>query len=179
MKYFKGDETEILFYNVFNALLTSLEAEKDELYTDAYNAYSLGDAIWESKKSPLTNAISQEVFRTFFNELFTYFAQVGTAEAYINVFKQIFSDTVDITFTVPGPGKLNIAIDANEVELSDFIARTIVADAYVYEEVIDDEGDNIAFQTVVGLQSEAEVNTMLFEMVPQGIYTTISLTLTP
>jgi hypothetical protein len=179
MKFFKGDETEIKIYDAFEALLSSLEVEKDELYEFAYVAKSLGDAIFLSGKSPLTNAISQEVFRDSFSSLFSYFKQVGTAEAYINVFKQIFGDSVEVLFTVPGPGKLNITVDANEVELSDFVAREIDNNTYLYQPVIDHLGNNIAFQTVAGLQSEAEVNTMLFEMVPQGIFTQITLTLTP
>lgn len=179
MKYFKGDPVEILFYEAFKTVVEDLQAEKDELYEEAYEAYSLGDAIYEAKKAPLTNAISQDVFRKFFNDLFVYFSLVGTAEAYLSVFRQIFGDTVDVLFTVPGPGKLNIDIEANDVELSNYIARTIIAGAYVYDEVIDQDGNNIAFQTVVGLQSESEVENMLFEMVPQGIFTEITLTLNP
>jgi hypothetical protein len=82
-----------------------------------------------------------------------------------------------VDFTVPAPGKLNIDIEAAGVELADFISRYIEDNTYLFDEVIDDEGDNIVFQSVKGFQSQYELEQMLFEMVPAGIFTTISLTI--
>jgi hypothetical protein len=75
------------------------------------------------------------------------------------------------------PGKLNIDITASGVQISDFISREIVNNEYVFDEVIDDEGDNIVFQGVKGFETQYELEQMLFEMVPAGIYTEITLTL--
>lgn len=178
MQKFKlTDEVEDKFIGVAGPLLNVLSGEKDEFYTDAFNAYPLGDAIYESARSPLTNAIKQEIYREAFNEIFEAFISGGSFETYLTVFRRIFGDDVGVTFTVPDPGKLLIDIEAEGVILSDFVARKIVDNAYEFDEIIDDEGDNIVFQTIKGFESQYELELMLFQMVASGIFTEISLTL--
>lgn len=178
MQKFKlTDEVEDKFIGVAGPLLNVLSGEKDEFYTDAFNAYPLGDAIYESARSPLTNAIKQEIYREAFNEIFEAFISGGSFETYLTVFRRIFGDDVDVTFTVPDPGKLLIDIEAEGVILSDFVARKIVDNAYEFDEIIDDEGDTIVLQTIKGFESQYELELMLFQMVASGIFTEISLTL--
>lgn len=178
MQKFKlTDEVEDKFIGVAGPLLDVLSGEKDEFYTDAFNAYPLGDAIFESGRSPLTNAIKQEIYRQAFNEIFEAFISGGSFETYLTVFRRIFGDDVDVTFTVPDPGKLAIDIEAESVILSNLVARKIIDNAYEFDEIIDDEGDNIVLQTIKGFESQYELELMLFQMVASGIFTEISLTL--
>lgn len=176
MQFYKGDATEQKYYASGEGILDLIGIQLDDFLQGAYSCYPLGDMIWDTGRSPLANAIPRSIFRESFPELFESFRAAGTFEAYISVFKKIFGDDVVIDFTVPAPGKLNIDIEATGVELSNFVARRIVTGAYVFDEVVDDEDDNIVFQTVKGFQSEYELNQMLKEMVPAGIYTEISLT---
>lgn len=177
MQYFKGDDTEKKFYNAGEPTLSGLSLNKDEFLAGAYKAGPLGDLLYETGRSPLANAISQDIFRLAFSEIFESFIKVGTFEAYLTVFSKIFGTEADISFVVPAPGRLQINILADGVELSDFIARYISDNAYYFDEIIDFDGDNIAFQTIKGFQSQYELEQMLFEMVPAGIFTEISLTL--
>lgn len=177
MQYFKGDETEQKIDQAADGLLSVLSAAKDDFYTGAYECAPLGDMIYDSGRSPLSNAIAKVIFRESFKEIFEAFVKVGTFEAYLTVFRKIFGEDVTVEFTLPAAGKLQINIEASVVELSDFVARSIVDNEYVFDEVIDDVDDNIAFQTVKGFTSQYELEQMLFEMVPAGIYTEISLTL--
>ena len=83
---------------------------------------------------------------------------------------------------MPSPGKLQIDISAPGIEESNFVARHIHSNEYLYDNVIwydgiDDPGGNILFQTVKGFQSQYELELMLFEMVPAGVFTEITLTL--
>jgi hypothetical protein len=78
---------------------------------------------------------------------------------------------------VPGDGRLQIDIIAEGVDLNDAVARRIENNQYVLDELIDYEDDNIAFQKIKGFQSQYELEQMLFEMVPAGVFTEISLTL--
>lgn len=176
MQFFKGDETELKFYEAGKVIFDQIDAQKDLFFSDAYTAYDLGGLIYDLKKSPLSNAISRDIFREAFKEIFNGFINAGTFESYIDIFTKIFGESVSIEFTVPAPGKLNIYIEADGVILYDFAARYIEDNEYVFDEVIDDEGDNIVFQTVKGFTSQYELETMLFELVPGGIFTTISLT---
>lgn len=177
MQNFKGDETELKFVESGRPTLSQLSANKDDFQTGAYEAAPLGDILFDDLRSPLANAIQKSIFRDAFKEIFDAFVKVGTFEAYLTVFSKIFGDDVVVDFTVPAPGKLQIDIEAAGVELADFLARSIVSETYIFDEVVDYTPDNIAFQTIKGFQTQYELEQMLFEMVPAGIYTEISLTL--
>jgi hypothetical protein len=177
MQKFKGDALELKFEAVMSGIAQDLSLQRDLFMEGAYEAAPLGDLIFDDLRSPLSNAISKEIFRTAFAEIFQAFIEVGTFEAYLTVFKKIFGDDVEVLFTIPAAGKLQIDITAEGVELADFVARYIQDNQYVFDEIIDDEGDNIVFQSIKGFQSQYELEQMLFEMVPAGIYTEISLTL--
>lgn len=176
-QYFKGDETELKIDGVVEPLLSDVDLQLDEMLDGCDEAMPLGDVIFDTGRSPLSNAIARDIFRSAFSEIFDAFVKVGTFEAYITVFTKIFGEDVEIEFTVPAAGKLGISITAAGVELTDFIARYIFENQYVYDEIIDDEGDNIVFQSIQGFTSQYELEQMLFEMVPAGVFTTISLTL--
>jgi len=177
MQYFKGDETEIKMSEVAKGTLDDLSVQKDLFWEGAFEAAPLGDIIFESNRSPLANAITQAIFRDSFPEIYEAFRAGGSFEAYISVFQKIFGEDVEITFTVPAPGKLEIDIIAAGIVLDDLVARAIEDNHYVLEEVVDYDGDNIALQSIKGFQSQYELEQMLFEMVPAGIFTEISLTL--
>lgn len=180
MQYFKGDDLELKMIAVAQPIMDVLSGQKDLFYADAYEAFGLGELIFDNGRSPLSNAIPRIIFREAFQEIFDAFAQSGTFESYLTVFTKIFGDDVDVQFTVPAPGKLEIDILAAGVELSNFLARHIVANHYVFDLVNYEDGDgedNIVFQSIKGFQSQYELERMLFEMVPDGIFTEINLTL--
>lgn len=178
MQYFKAtDAVEAKFDAVGEPILSAIGTQLDTMLDECFEAGPLGDLIFEDRRSPLANAIPQEIFRLAFKQIFDAFVTVGTFEAYLTVFRKIFGEDVDVEFTVPSPGKLMIDITAEGVELSNFIVRYIEDNTYIYDEVIDDVGDNIVFQSIKGFTSQYDLEQMLFEMVPGGIYTEITLTL--
>jgi hypothetical protein len=63
-------------------------------------------------------------------------------------------------------------IDAETAEV-----KFIIDDAYQYYDLVTQEGDILGFQTLKGFKSQYEVEQMLFELVPAGIFVTINLTL--
>lgn len=177
-QYFKdSDAQEKKFDLAGEPVLTLCSSQKDLFLAGAYECAPLGELIFDDLRSPLSNAINRDVFRLAFREIFDAFVAVGTFEAYITVFKKIFGNDVDVEFTVSAPGKLAIAITAESVALSNFITRYIVDNAYVFDTIVDQDGENIVFQSIPGFTSQYEVEQMLFEMVPAGIFTDISLTI--
>lgn len=175
-QFFKGDATELKYYNSGLPISDALSAQKDLFFDEAYACFVLGELLYDNEYSPLANAIPREIFRESFATVFDAFLVAGSFESYLTVFRNIFGDDVEVTFTVPDPGKLQIDIVAAGFQLSEFITRYIQSNAYVFDEIIDDEDDNIVFQTVKGFESQYELEQMLFEMVPDGIYTEITLT---
>lgn len=176
-EFYKGDDEEKKWYNSAAPILSDLGTNLDQFFADAYESQPFGDLIYEGGFSPLTNAIKQSIFRDSFNQIFDAFARAGTFESYITVFKKIFGETVQINFEVPGPGQLNIDILAEGIELSHFVARSIVSNDYVFDNVITQTGDKIVFQTIKGFQTQYELEQMLTELIPVGIYSEITLTL--
>ncbi len=175
--FFKGDAQENKFYESAKPMSDALSQQKTLFFDEAYACFILGELLYDTERAPLANAIPRTIFRTSFSTIFDAFLVAGSFESYLTVFRNIFGDDVDVVFTVPDPGKLNIDITATGVEETLFVARSIDDDAYVFDEIIDDEDDNIVFQTVKGFQSQYELEQMLFEMVPTGIYTEITLAL--
>jgi hypothetical protein len=177
VKYFKGDETEVKMYSAGLPILESIGLELDQYFDGVYGSVPLGEFIYDQNLFPLTNAIRRQVFVSAFKELLSSWSFCGTFESYISVFKKIFGDEVEIEFTVPGPGELVIDIATAGFDSSPFVARTIENNAYVFDNVVDDEGDNIAFAVVKGIETQSELEKILFTMVPNGIFTTVSLTI--
>lgn len=176
-QYFKGDDVELKFYQAGAPINDQLSSEKDAFFDAAFECFVLGDVLYETSRAPLANAIPQRIFREALPTIIDAFIVSGSFESYLTVFRNVFGVDVEVDFTVPAPGKLIIDIVAAGVQLDQFVARRIESNAYVFDHVIDDEGDNIVFQGVKGFESQYELEQMLFELVPAGIYTEISLTL--
>lgn len=177
MQYFKGDETELKFFRSANPALLALENGKDDFFDGAYSCFKLGEVLYDGGFSPLANAIPRDIFRESFSVVYDAFVEAGSFESYLTVFRNIFGPDVEVTFTVPAPGKLQIDIVAAGLATYDFTVRTIVDDAYVRDTIVDDVGDTLIFRSIKGFETQYELEQMLFEMVPGGIYTEITLTI--
>lgn len=176
-QYYKGDEPELKFYNSIQPTLAIHSTYKNEFELEAFSCFVLGEILFDNQLSSLTNAIPREIYRETYAQLFEVFRLGGTFESFIDVFKRIFGDDVVVDFTVPAPGKLLIDIEAAGLQLSPWVAKSISGDAFIFDNIVDDEGDNIVFQGIKGFETQEEVETMLFQLVSAGIYTEITLTL--
>lgn len=185
VQHFKGDEEELKFYNAGVPVCDQLALSKDQFFNQAYECFVLGDLLYDSGRSPLANAIPKKIFRESFPIIYESFVFVGSFESYLTVFRHIFGTSVEVTFTVhdpedeesPEPGVLLIDIVAAGVQLYDFTIRRIEDNTYIFSRLITHDGNVILLQGVKGFQSQYELEQMLYEMVPQGIYTEITLTL--
>ncbi len=176
-QYFKGDDDELKVYNSAAPILTALSTNKDDFYAGAFGTAPLGDLLYDTGRSPLSNAITRDIFRLAYQEIFNAFLVAGSFESYLTVFRKIFGTGVGVVFTVPAAGKLTIAISATGVDESPFVTRYISNNQYIWDYMVDHLGNQIVLQTVTGFQSQYELERMLYEMVPAGIFTTITLTL--
>lgn len=175
-QFYKGDAKELQYFNSANPTILNLETGKDEFFEDAYNCFKLGEILYDSGRAPLANAIPRDIFREAFTAIFGSFLEAGSFETYLEVFRNIFGEDVEVTFTVPAPGKLEIDIVAAGLAIFDLIGRSIQDDTYVIDEIVDYDGNNVVGQSVKGFETQYELEQMLFEMVPSGIYTQITLT---
>lgn len=173
-----NDAKEKKVTDAFLSLLNLISAETDNFYSGAYESAPLGDVLFELNRSPMAGVIDKDTFRKSFFALHNIFTRPGTFEFYMDVFRAVWGVDVVVDFTIPAAGKLEIEIDALSAQLDDFLARTIVDNEYVYDEVIEtDTGDNIAFQGNQGLKTQDQAEKLIFELYPAGVYTTITLTI--
>jgi hypothetical protein len=177
MQYFKGDATELKMYNSASNIMTILSSGLSDYFDNAYNGIELGEFLFDEKRIPLTNAIKREIFIDCFKEILEAWAFCGTFESYLTVFRKIFGEDATIEFTIPAVGRLQIDIETSGLVEYNFIAREIVNNAYVFYDIVDDVGDNIVFENFKGIETEAELEKILFQMVPNGIFTEVSLTI--
>lgn len=177
MQKFKNDDFENKIINGAKSVFDDRSWQKTVFFDECFSTYNLGDILRELNAMPLSRAIKEEIFREIFSELLVIFKEGGTFENYISVFKKVFGDDVSVTFTIPAPAKLEIDIVATGLLISDLVSRYIEENEYRFDEIIDQEGDNIAAQTVKGFETQYELEQMLFELVAGGIFTTITLTL--
>ena len=179
MQAFKEtDEIEKKVRDILLPLLTVTSNEKTEMYNGAYTAYPLGDVLYDLMRSPLARNMSKESFRTSFFAIHELFTRPGTFEFYMDVFRAVFGDDVDVEFTVPAPGKLLINVEALDIVNDLFMARSIVDNQYVQDEVIDEVGDNIVFQGTQGLKTQREVEALIYELYPAGLWVQTTLVIT-
>ncbi len=206
MQKFKGDATELKMIECAKSLFDDLSAEKTTFFEQCYSAGPLGDILWTDERAPLSQTIKQDVFRDAFQAIFEEYRHSGTFESYNAIFDQIFGTQCEVEFTVPAPGKLNIDIVAGGFSIDDIIddvgdslitqdgvdhiitksrstssdfaiVSTFIAGVETIYELVDSDGDNILFQFVKGFKTPYELEQMLFEFVPAGIFTTVTLTI--
>jgi len=207
MQKFKGDDLENKMIAVCQSVFDDLSAQKDLFFNEAYYSGPLGDILWTDGRAPLSQTIKQDVFRDAFQIIFEEFRHAGTFEAYMAIFDQIFGPQCEVEFTVPAPGKLEMDIIVEGFMLDDIINQdgdslitqsgvdhivsktrsgtvndiaivgVLVGGIETLYELITEDGDNILFQFVKGFKTQYELEQMLFEFVPAGIFTTVTLTI--
>lgn len=176
MQLFKNDELENKINDAVETCFANISSEIDDMEAGVFECFKLGEMLFDNDFMPLTNAITRSIFIQCFKQVFEAWSLCGTFESYISVFKKIFGVDADIVFTVPGAGQLNIAIATSQTNITDFIARTVSGNSWTYDNIVDENGDKIQFRTQKGIESQYELERVLFSMAPNGIYTQISLT---
>ncbi len=178
MQNFKDtDDKEAKIRDAALPFLEGLGVERDAFLAGAFTCFVLGDVLFELKISPLADSIPQDAFRASFYAIHNLFTRPGTFEFYLDVFRAIFGASVDVEFVIPEPGHLQINIESLSVLQEDFLARRIVNNVYVFDEVVDEDGDNIAFQEALGIKTQSEIDALVAELYPAGLIVEADLTL--
>lgn len=174
-------ETDLLEPKFRDALLPTLETlgdSHDDFWNGADTAANLGDVLFALDRDPMANGVlTPEVYRKAFWAIHQIFTRPGTFEFYLEVFRAIWGDDVEVVFTVPLPGVLQIGI--GEITLADFdlAFREIVSDVYVYSNAVTEAGEQIIVRDTLGTKNQSEVNALMQEISPDGIFATATLTL--
>lgn len=176
-KFKENDVKEGKVRDIALPLLSLLGTDRDAFFEQAYEASPLGQVLYNLKASPLARAISEANFVMAFSAIHKLFTRPGNFEFYLEVFRLIWGEDVDVEFVVPAPGKLIINVEALAISLDFLMARTIVDNAYVYDEFVDENGDNIMAQVTSGIKTQSEADALIYEFYPAGLWVQINLSL--
>lgn len=156
-------------------IFSEIDSSRDDFYDGAWTASPLGDVLYQLSRDPTAGVVTQDTFRQAFPAIHEIFSRPGTFEFYLEVFRAIWGQDVEVEFEVPDPGELLINIEALTAQQDDWIARSIVDNKYVFDEIVDHEGDNIAFQTRQGIKTQKEVDALILEIYPAGVWVQTTL----
>ncbi len=173
----ENDLTEAKITACFAPLLDEIDLSRDQFNDGAYECFKLGEVLLALDRSPAVGVVSDDVFIQSFFAIHEFFTRPGTFEFYLDIFKNIWGEDVEIEFTVPAPGKLLINIEALDSVPALAIAREIVADVYVNSDIVDHDGDNLIFQTTQGIKTQREADALVRELNPAGIWVDVTLTI--
>lgn len=171
----ENDTKEQKVKDAFLPILNLLGDDRDSFYEGAYECFVLGDVLFLLKRDPLAGVVTQETFRQSFFAIHNLFTRPGTFEFYLEVFRAVWGDDVAVNFSVPAPGKLLISIEALTVQLDDWLARRIENDTYIFDEIIDHEGDNIQLRGTQGIKTQNETEALVNELYPAGLWVQTTL----
>lgn len=156
----------------FDVCSTSLT----EFNNGSYEASPFLLMLYDEGRMPFSDRVLRDTFVEFFKEALTRFPFTGTFESYVFILRAIFGDSAQILFDVPAPGKLDITVNTELTVSYDFIAREFVGGEYVDSEIIDSGGNNLVFTGISGIDSQYQLQQLLSELVPAGIYLLLTLT---
>jgi hypothetical protein len=177
-KFKPNDPQEQKFIDCILPSLDLLGVQLDSFFDGANECFLLGDILFVLNRSPLADIITQDIFRESFTAIHEYFTRPGTFEFYLEIFRKIWGNAVEVEFIIPAPGKLQININALSIESANFLARRIVSNHYLYDEVMDHDGNNLCFQVTKGIKTQQETDALITELYPQGIWVQTTLTIT-
>lgn len=176
-RFKENDESEAKVISVALPSLNALGIARDEFEVGAFTCFKLGEVLFDLERDPVAGVITREVFIKAFYGIHALFTRPGTFEFYLEMFRAIFGEDVDVEFTVPGPGQLSININSLFLEGFNLVARAVVDGDYEYYPLItSDTGDYILAQGVAGIRTQGEIDALMAEVAPSGIYTICTLT---
>lgn len=177
MQPFKENDTVAArVWQVFHDACDAVNTQKDAFYAGAYTAYPLGDVL-SATGEPIASVIPLSIFRASFPMIHQIYTRPGTFEYYLELFRKVWGEDAEIEFTVPGPGKLEINIVALSAARYQAVARIIEDNVYVRYNLQTLDGDNIIFLGDAGLQTQREAENLVRELHPEGVWVTITLSI--
>lgn len=176
-RFKESDTKELQVINAAIAPIDEIGYDLDDFFDGAFKSFGLGEVLYDLDRDPMSGVITRDTFRKSYWAIHNLFTKPGTFEYYLEVFRSIWGDSVEIEFEVPSPGILNINASVLDVEEFVLIAREIEDNAYVYSPIIEYGGDRLTVRDKTGIKSQSEIDALMNEITPNGIFVTTTLVL--
>lgn len=174
---FKGDATELKYQAAGEPAFELTRVSLHEFFQGCFDCDEFLLMLYDSGRMPFSSRVPREAFVSFIRQALPDFPKTGTFEVYIFMIKALFGDTATIQFTVPAAGKLEIEVNAPGSSLAfDWVAKEIAGGATILTDMVTSYDEEFLFNGISGIESEAQLQILLQELQPLGIYTTLALT---
>ena len=181
MQKFKDTELENKIIDSVKPVFDLINVNQNSFFEDAYFCQKMGELIYDNALIPNLRAFQRNVFIRAFHEIFEAWSFCGTFETYIEVFKKIFGESALIEFTVPAKGHVQINIETSELETIKLEYKEIEGFTFRYGDILvrDEHGNEepLLVRFPLGIETQQELEAIIFSMRPAGVYTEISLTI--
>jgi len=172
---FKGDATELKMELAAKPAFDLVSASLDQYYDGAYEAEDFLLSLYDEGRMPFTDRVPRDAFVAFIKQAIPNFKFTGTFEAYLFIIRSIFGEDAEVLFTVPDPGKLEVIVNSSSALAFDWQAFEFVDGESLTYEMTTHDGDLLQFRGIPGISSQAQLDQLLSELIPAGIYTEITL----
>lgn len=176
-QYFKGDATEIKYYQSGSEIMDLQGQFLDQFFDEAFDCAAFLLMLYDEGRMPFSDRIPREAFISFLIECIANVNFIGSYESYIFLITRIFGAGSTLFFEEVTPGVLTLTVSASTTTDFDFVAREYTNGAYETFGVTTAAGEFLVFQGFPGIDNEAELKQLLSEFVPAGIYADINLVL--
>lgn len=172
---FKGDALELKMEEVGIPAMDLCGQALDDYNAGGYDSAPFLLMLYDEGKMPFSDRVPRDSFVAFFREALTRFPFTGTFESYIFIMQSIFGDGSTVLFDVPAPGKIQMLVNAASSLEFNFVAKEFIDGIVQENNVVDSDGNQFTFRGIFGIDSEFELQMLLAELIPAGIFPDITL----
>jgi hypothetical protein len=173
---FKGDPLELQMELAASPAFDQCSASLDDFFANGYGAAPFLLMLYDEGRMPFADRIPRDAFVSFFTEALSRFPFTGTFETYLFILQSLFGSGTTVLFTIPAPGKITIAINAADRIQFQFIATEFDGSQFVDTQMVDQDGSDLIFSGISGISSQYQLQQLLSELIPAGIFPSVSLT---
>lgn len=174
-QYFKGDAKEIKFDTVGKGPIDLTGLALDQFYDEAFDCAEFLLMLYDEGRVPFSDRVPRDAFVSFLIQCIANANFIGTYESYIFLVNGIFGEGSSIFFGTPVAGKITMIISSSSTANFTFVARELIDGGYEYFDMVTGDGETLEFVGFPGIESEAELQQLLAEFIPAGIYADITL----
>jgi hypothetical protein len=173
---FKGDTTEQKFLAAGQPAFDLISVAQDAFLASGKTASDFLLMLYDEGRVPFVDRVPRDAFVAFFREAVERFPSTGTFEAYLFILKSVFGEDTEVLFDVPSAGKLEMVINAGTALPFDLVVTQWNGFAFEDFTLVTEDGDTITVTTLSGIDSQGELEALLAELIPAGIWPDITLT---
>lgn len=175
-QYFKGNADEIKIDTCGKDILDIQGLSLDQFFEGAFDSAAFLLMLYDEGRMPFSDRIPREAFVDFLIECIANANFIGSYESYLFLVTRIFGAGSTVFFEETAPGVLTMTISSESTLRSTFVVREFNAEGgYDFFDIVTSFGETLEFVGFPGIESESELNQLLAEFIPAGIYPDITL----